>query len=244
MNEFERVPAEQLDRLVDGELSDIQRREVLLALESEADGWRRLALAFVESQVLHQDLLHGGEESSVKPQLFLPQAPTFAFAGVPWRAHAALAVCALLLFGLGRWSTQSSPETARIARPVDATPRTYDASIPGQVLTGAEQELVADANNPLTSTEQTTMRLELDDHQGGPVQVIDVPVVEQASVSPEDLLNAPSAISEEIQRVLQKSGRRIHEQRQLYEVRFRDGRRGIVPISDVHVDGTGWELFQ
>jgi len=41
---------EQLDLLIDGELSDSQRRELLLHLESQPDGWRRCALAFLEAQ--------------------------------------------------------------------------------------------------------------------------------------------------------------------------------------------------
>src|SRR5262249_32693931 len=39
-----------LDRLVDGELPNAERRALLLRLESEPDGWRRCALAFLESQ--------------------------------------------------------------------------------------------------------------------------------------------------------------------------------------------------
>ena len=39
-----------LDRLVDGELSDIERRELLLHFENEPAGWRRCALAFLEDQ--------------------------------------------------------------------------------------------------------------------------------------------------------------------------------------------------
>jgi hypothetical protein len=39
-----------LDRLVDGELSDHERRELLLRLGTEPDGWRRCAVAFLEAQ--------------------------------------------------------------------------------------------------------------------------------------------------------------------------------------------------
>ena len=41
-----------LDRLIDGELSADERRRLLLALERQPDGWRRCALAYVESQSL------------------------------------------------------------------------------------------------------------------------------------------------------------------------------------------------
>jgi hypothetical protein len=39
-----------LDRLVDGELADGDRRDLLLRLSTEPDGWRRCALAFLEAQ--------------------------------------------------------------------------------------------------------------------------------------------------------------------------------------------------
>lgn len=39
-----------IDRLVDGELSSGERRELLASLETKPGGWRRCALAFVEAQ--------------------------------------------------------------------------------------------------------------------------------------------------------------------------------------------------
>jgi hypothetical protein len=39
-----------VDRLVDGELPEVERREFLQRLDSEPDGWRRCALAFLEAQ--------------------------------------------------------------------------------------------------------------------------------------------------------------------------------------------------
>jgi hypothetical protein len=39
-----------LDRLVDGELAEAERREVLQTLERQPDGWRQCALAFLEAQ--------------------------------------------------------------------------------------------------------------------------------------------------------------------------------------------------
>jgi hypothetical protein len=39
-----------VDRLVDGELREEERRELLLRLDSEPDGWRHCALAFLEAQ--------------------------------------------------------------------------------------------------------------------------------------------------------------------------------------------------
>jgi hypothetical protein len=39
-----------IDRLVDGELPNVERRELLLRLETEPGGWRQCALAFLEAQ--------------------------------------------------------------------------------------------------------------------------------------------------------------------------------------------------
>jgi len=45
-----------LDRLVDGELPERERRELLVRLEKVPDGWRRCALAFLEAQTWRQAL--------------------------------------------------------------------------------------------------------------------------------------------------------------------------------------------
>ena len=45
----------RFDRLVDGELSEAERRELLAGLDSEPGGWRRCALAFLEAQCWKQE---------------------------------------------------------------------------------------------------------------------------------------------------------------------------------------------
>lgn len=45
-----------LDRLIDGEITPVQTRELLARLDHEPDGWRRLALGFLEAQVLRREL--------------------------------------------------------------------------------------------------------------------------------------------------------------------------------------------
>ncbi len=45
-----------VDLLVDGELSEADRRAMLLQLEHEPDGWRRCALAFLEAQCWKAEL--------------------------------------------------------------------------------------------------------------------------------------------------------------------------------------------
>ena len=45
-----------LDRLVDNELSEEEYRRVLALVSSKPDGWRQLAMAFLESQALEKEL--------------------------------------------------------------------------------------------------------------------------------------------------------------------------------------------
>ena len=60
MNEFSHsehgFDPQVLDRLVDGELADGDRRTVLESLERQPDGWRQCALAFLEAQTWGQTL--------------------------------------------------------------------------------------------------------------------------------------------------------------------------------------------
>src|SRR5947208_659233 len=61
-----------LDRLVDGEVAEPERRALLSRLEQAPAGWRRCALAFLEAQAWREALepaaIHGGsvEESGAE----------------------------------------------------------------------------------------------------------------------------------------------------------------------------------
>jgi hypothetical protein len=60
MNEFSQMEhnfdPQVLDRLVDGELAETERRDVLQTLDRQPDGWRHCALAFLEAQTWGQTL--------------------------------------------------------------------------------------------------------------------------------------------------------------------------------------------
>jgi hypothetical protein len=111
-----------LQRLVDGELSDDDRRTVLRTCSETPDGWRRCALAFLEAQLfeeaLRQDSYLVGASSSIDYPSVLPSVgnqpaamtglgSSATFAGYPRRSNrwiwfASMAATALVAFGLGR----------------------------------------------------------------------------------------------------------------------------------------------
>lgn len=115
-----------IDRLVDGDLPDDERRALLLRLEAEPDGWRRCALAFLEAQAWRHSLGSLAREvSGTKPTgeiLSLPETPRRLLAP----RLAAWAAGLLAAFALG-WTTAGSsrphtPQVADLPRPVPPPP--------------------------------------------------------------------------------------------------------------------------
>lgn len=229
MKEFEESAFHSLDRFVDGELSEPERRDVLLAADREPDGWRRLALAFVESQTLREELKALTQPMSPNTRCASDRAP-FVRLQLAWLRVTGLVACCLLAFGIGRWSNANTSTNSA------ASPRTFAPS------DGKGQTIAAGA--PESGERHQTMRLVLDDLLGGPPQSVDVPVVEDSQSDPSDYLTGPPVISPEIQRALLRAGRRVHEQRQLFEVPLADGRYGVVPVSNVLVENAGLDVFQ
>jgi len=262
MNEFESPSLMDLDRLVDGELSDAERRDVLAALEredcSETCGWRRLALCFVEAQSLRQDLKTISTQAQRVCRNTTPTVDTAATpVEVTHRRHAhatsasasrivVAAICCLVAFGLGRNSIN--------------TPTEIVATVPGSVRpeivppdrqTFAGPDATSDPDTQLMAMAaadeaevQQTMRLVLDDLAGSLPQAVDVPVINNSNWDPLTFLEGPPSIPPVVQQELLRQGRVVHEERQLYPVLLSDGRRGVVPISDVTVINAGAAIFQ
>ena len=272
MNEFEMVSAIQLDRLVDGELSESERNEILTALDREecsvTCGWRRLALAFVQDQSLHQDLRRLAvevpsrvsgllrEEGSVSRASSLATKPiaiddrllssspsenvkkrNSAIAAWQW---ATLAACCLIAFNFGRLSGLRPVEIATTEPQVDPIIR-HEIEAPKRQ--SNEESLVAvNANSPDENWE--SLRLVLEDVEGVPTQSVDIPVVSDLGIDPIEFFNASPTVPLAVRQALLRQGRVVHEQRQLLEIELSDGRRGMLPVSDVTVVNTGTDVFQ
>ena len=99
-----------IDRLVDGELPEAQRRQLLLRLETETDGWRRCALAFLEAQNWRQALAPLAASACAVPRpVILPERPGRKRSA--WQSFAtltALAASLVAAFTLG-WALHRSP---------------------------------------------------------------------------------------------------------------------------------------
>ena len=98
------------DRLVDGELSPTERQQLLASLDERENGWRRCALAFLESQAWGGEFKRMMAQPSAAEQPTVTPAPSHesSTAGSTGR-WLALAASLLLAFGVG-WLTNSPSE--------------------------------------------------------------------------------------------------------------------------------------
>jgi hypothetical protein len=113
-----------IDLLVDGELPEAARCELLSQLEREPEGWRRLALAFLEAQSWKQAFAQP-QATRTEPEPLHPHAPTLS---AKWPRGMLLAACLCGMFALG-WFTRPSQESVpiregytRLLKPSDQEP--------------------------------------------------------------------------------------------------------------------------
>src|SRR4051812_36317057 len=65
-----------LDRLVDGELSDSERRQLLESLDKRPQNWRRCALAFLEAQSWRKEM--GQVSRGLASETIVPKSPALS----------------------------------------------------------------------------------------------------------------------------------------------------------------------
>lgn len=122
MGDFDSDKQRLLDLLVDGELSDDERRELLAWCERETDGWRRCALAFLEAQSWSKVL--GDLTDTSRPVGCAPTAAVVtrrdSFWNVrQWGTMLAMAASVVLAFTLGLWirDSEQGRQIAPLAQP-------------------------------------------------------------------------------------------------------------------------------
>jgi hypothetical protein len=230
-----RPSAVDLDRLVDGELSEERRRELLLQLERQPDGWRSCALAFLEAQSWKRDLgavMRAPVETAQEPPTATPAAPATSW----WRRHGPLVLASAASFVL--------------AFIVSSAGRNL-----WQGILEAPQPQVAESTAP----RQTPGGPTLDAHDASPwrvvsfdvpnagkegVQNVRLPAKEQDRLDEGWLHSMPAPLSDDLRRALERTGHRVQESRRLMPVPMEDGRRLVVPVDQVDVRYVGNAAYQ
>jgi hypothetical protein len=221
----------RFDRLVDGELSADEYRALVASLDDEPSGWRRCALAFLESQALAGELAGVRRGMTLGDDRGNTPAPASVGKGntEPRRGPAffrlttflAIAASFLLAFGLGiaapRWFGGASGPT--VAENTHGSP--------------AENSVATNAGNPPRHESFKpigNVQLVVDGPGGDSTAVGDVPIYDLPGSVEQWLANERPSLSPEVLQTLQDRGHRVERQVEYVPVLLNDGRQVIVPL--------------
>lgn len=228
----------RFDRLVDGELSPDEYRQLLTSLDDEPGGWRRCALAFLEAQALRSamgSILVQSERDGMTQQSVEPQ--TLQSKVHPQSSWLSLALMVLVAFGLGgmvslsmlRLQNQGGTETQI------AVPHGSNGNVAGESLveTKAPSKMPRDPRN---------MTLVVDVPSIGQRQV-EIPVYDPRQTSPDEVWQQNPLFSEDLVRALRSRGHDVMRSRSLLPVPLDDGRNVVVPMEEIQITPVGRRVF-
>jgi len=236
------ISDEQLDRLVDGELDETARRALLGTLETEPDGWRRCALAFLEAQTWRQAL--GGVVPAPAPTAeIIPAAAAAAKASRwhtanLWAGRLAIAASLLVAVVLGAMvgpTFRRAGAPSAIAPPVVAQDTQRGAA-------GQAPLPIAAAGGPSNPWQLVTLSTPADAQQ--PSAAVRLPAVQRDRVDEQLLRNMPGPVPRDVLQLLRKSGHQVDQVRDVVPVRLRDGRQLLVPVDQIDLRYLGDRAFQ
>lgn len=241
-----------LDLLVDGELDDTRRRQLLMTFEEKPSGWRRCALAFLEAQSWggsFKSLLQERPAAPSEPaeQRALAMASASASSEPVerqsprqekiWhvRPMSGLAMVASMLvaFTLGL-------ALRNAYAPSDGRPEGFMSSSGAESASGLPFEFDPTIRNtPDAASENVRLVVDGD----GVQRTVDVPLVDDPTLVNSFPFRNESAIPAEILHQLEQMGHRVEHQRRLAPVELQDGRRLYVPIEDVKIVPVRRQLY-
>lgn len=234
-----------LDMLVDGELPEAERRELLVQFEQAPGGWRRCALAFLESQCLKDSLADAVPTPTPPARPHARRHRVFHTAGT----FLAMAASLLMAFGLGTyfrasWRTLGShalvkPEVA-VQQPAVQVPRLQDD--PRALVGNAPRRPISPASPEVGPDSTRLVTVSLPEGVGG--GSVRLPVRQVDSFDESWLHGNPQAVSESLRDLLERFGCEVHETRQLVPASTQSGRQVVVPMDQVEVRYVGNPRYQ
>ena len=214
-----------IDRLVDGELEDDKRRELLLSLDFMSDGWRKLALAFVEAQSWQKDF-RDLSQSDPQPEPVPAPAISERRSSSRWTILIAMAASFAVAFGLAtlfRGDAGKSMETESVV------------AIPSGETEQERAEKLREPELPVPGVEELNSEDE----------PIDLPVVfvGENGGDPWDRISGP-AMPPPVRRQLERMGHRVQSRRRVIPIALPSGQRIVVPVEQVEVELRGQGAYQ
>ena len=226
--EFRRDASRVLDRLVDGELGQHERRQLLASLDDEPGAWRQCALTFLEAQNWRLQLSRVASEPLVAqvtaPDRTVTKQPASHASSVgTWLAVAA---SLLVAFGVGtRFPSFRATDT-----PAASLISKRDPNANERTLANAAENVdsAADTHAPL----QTLTLKPIGDENG---RSIELPLIESDADGAIAASAQPPALSGSLIRQFEKDGFGVDRQERLWPVDLPDGRRVLVPVEEVDI---------
>lgn len=212
-----------LDRLVDGQLSEEQRRELLTSLDNEPGGWRRCAMAFLEAQCWKEALGKFVAEESSLPITAEKSEP----ARWPGRivTLTAMAASFVLAMWIG-WRVQNG-------NVVD----------PGNGGLGNIAQNTAPTPSSLNQSPSTkpweVVTVSAPGSDGRPGASFNVPARERETVDKQWLESVLPPIPAEVREALARTGHEVKQRREVVPVPMKDGRQLVMPVDKVDVRYVG-----
>jgi hypothetical protein len=232
------------DRLVDGELSEEERRRLLTSLDKEPGGWRRCALAFLEAQCWNDSFAGWADkikaDATKQPESPAAQ-PTAAYAKKrsPWAGHLGTVLSVAASFFVALWIGSAFHDWNAQPRQgfVQKTPIGVDA-----VVNNANN--VNNVNNvravtpaqPAEAKPWQLVTVSPSNEQNN--RAINVPARERQQLD-EQWRNTPTAIPGDVMEALARTGRQVQQRRELVPVNLQDGRQMVMPVDKVDVHYVG-----
>ncbi len=235
-----------IDRLVDGDMTAEDLRAAVVRLDRDPDGWRRCALAFLESQALRVAFRALEEPEKHDPARRPAAVDSLASKLLRhrWIRRAAAAVIIGVSFGFG-WIANG---TRSISPPRDSLVHDAHSShippmneVPGSVSAGAPNDTPQEERT-LHEAESAPMVRAVASFRFGPEgSPAEVPVLEGPGINEEWLAGQPPPVSEHGQAVLASQGYQVEQRRRFITTVLADGRRVAIPVDHVQIQYTGNE---
>lgn len=228
MNDWrDEIPVEDdwwLDLLVDDELNHQQRGRLLEFLDRQPDGWRRCALAFLESQSLAGDLraLHEARTAVGEPGRAIGRARPLRILAV---AASLVLAFSLGMVVRGQWSRGQAP----VVQAPDATAE-QDQGRPGF---GSPTEAVSASAFPVGQLGALTWLF--DEAGSDTLGQIHVPLVDASHFDEDVVWELPPPLPADVLRALQRMGHRIEQTRRTVALNLSDDRQIVVPVEELTI---------
>jgi hypothetical protein len=221
-----------LDRLVDGELSGSERRQLLESFDKRPQNWRRCALAFLEAQSWREEM--GQVARTLTSEINEARSP--AFSASPRRkpnsskvaTWLAMAASLVLAFGLGWMQHERGRQIA------------------GGSLNTSNQ--VASVNPPSNPGSQNGTKPDdaitfFVNDAGGRKQPVRVPLVDADTLDKEFGTQFQTGVPNDVRNQLKDSGYAVKSKRQYARLWLENGRPLILPVEDTNIVPVSNKVF-